>query len=82
MLSILENPALHHKFVNTLNKIAPNARLFRKSGSWKNYHSDSVIVWGKDPKRRYVLVALVEDASGEKIIRNLVKPIEKVLKSY
>jgi beta-lactamase class A len=82
MLSILENPALHHKFVNTLNKIAPNARLFRKSGSWKNYHSDSVIVWGKDPKRRYILVALVEDASGEKIIRNLVKPIEKVLKSY
>lgn len=82
MLSILENPALHHKFVNTLNKIAPNARLFRKSGSWKNYHSDSVIVWGKDPKRRYILVALVEDASGEKIIRNLVKPIEKVLESY
>lgn len=82
MLGIMENPALHHKFVNTLDQIAPEAKLFRKSGSWKNFHSDSILVWGKDPKRRYILVALVNDASGEKIIRNLVKPIEKVLKSY
>jgi len=82
ILGILENPELHHKFVNTLDEIAPNARLFRKSGSWKNFHSDSILVWGKDPKRRYILVALVDDASGEKIIRNLVKPVEKVLKNY
>ena len=82
MLAIMENPALHHKFVNTLDEIAPNARLFRKSGSWKNFHSDSILVWGKDPKRRYILVALVDDASGEKIIRNLVKPVEKVLNNY
>ncbi len=45
MLGILENPALHHKFVNTLDQIAPNARLFRKSGSWKNFNSDSILVW-------------------------------------
>ncbi|MBI9040543.1 serine hydrolase [Lutibacter sp.] len=82
MLGIMEKPALHHKFVNTLDQIAPNARLFRKSGSWKNFHSDSILVWGKDPKRRYILVALVNDASGEKIIRNLVKPVEKVLAKY
>lgn len=80
MLDIMENPDLHHKFVNTLDQIAPNARLFRKSGSWKNFHSDSILVWGKDPKRRYILVALIEDESGEQIIRSLVKPIEKVLK--
>jgi beta-lactamase class A len=80
MLAIMEDPALHHKFVNTLDQIAPEARLFRKSGSWRNFHSDSILVWGKDPKRRYILVALVEDVSGEKIIRNLVKPIEKALK--
>ena len=79
MLTIMENPALHHKFVNTLDKIAPNARLFRKSGSWKTYHSDSVLVWGEDPNRRYILVALIDDASGDQIIRNLVKPVEKVI---
>lgn len=80
MLDIMENPALHHKFVNTLDVIAPDARLFRKSGSWKNFHSDSILVWGKEATRRYILVALIDDANGENIIRNLVVPIEKVLK--
>ncbi len=80
MLDIMENPALHHKFVNTLDLIAPDARLFRKSGSWKNFHSDSILVWGKEATRRYILVALIDDANGENIIRNLVVPIEKVLK--
>ncbi|MGB5666767.1 MAG: serine hydrolase [Maribacter sp.] len=79
MLEIMENPALHHKFVNTLDQIAPNARLFRKSGSWKTFHSDSILVWGENPNRRYILVALIDDANGEQIIRNLVKPVEKVL---
>ena len=79
MLDIMENPALHHKFVNTLDQIAPDARLFRKSGSWKNFHSDSILVWG-DATRRYILVALIDDANGENIIRNLVVPVEKALK--
>ena len=80
MLEIMEDPALHHKFVNTLDQIAPNARLFRKSGSWRTYHSDSILVWGENPNRRYILVALVDDANGEQIIRSLVKPVEKALK--
>jgi beta-lactamase class A len=80
MLEIMEDPALHHKFVNTLDKIAPHARLFRKSGSWKSYHSDSVLVWGENPDRRYILVALIDDNNGEQIIRNLVMPIERALR--
>lgn len=79
MLDIMENPSLHHKFVNTLDKIAPNARLFRKSGSWKNWHSDSILVWGEDG-RKYILVALIEDANGEEIIRSLVQPAELALR--
>ena len=78
MLDIMENPGLHHKFVNTLERVAPRARLFRKSGSWKNYHSDSVLVWG--PDRKYIIVALIDDSYGEQIIRDLVIPLEKVLK--
>ncbi|WP_186990214.1 serine hydrolase [Constantimarinum furrinae] len=78
MLNIMEKPDLHHKFVNTLDRIAPKARLFRKSGSWKNYHSDSVLVWG--PERKYIIVALIENDQGEQIIRDLVIPLEKVMK--
>jgi len=79
MLNIMENPDLHHKFVNTLDKIAPDARIFRKSGSWKNFHSDSVLVWDKD--RKYILVALIDDSQGEQIIRDLVIPLEKAIKN-
>lgn len=79
MLDIMGDPDLHHKFVNSIEKIAPLAKLFRKSGSWKTYHSDSILVWGNDPNRRYILVALIDDASGEQIIRDLVKPVEKAL---
>ncbi|SDI24451.1 serine hydrolase [Winogradskyella thalassocola] len=78
MLEIMKNPALHHKFVNTLDKIAPKADVYRKSGSWKSYHSDSALVWG--PQRRYIIVALIDDNSGETIIRNLVQPLEKAMK--
>ena len=79
MLDIMENPSLHHKFVNTLDRIAPDARLFRKSGSWKNWHSDSILVWGENG-RKYILVALIEDPSGEQIIRDLVQPAERALR--
>ena len=77
MLDIMANPELHHKFVNTLEQIAPQAQLFRKSGSWQNFHSDSILVWGAD--RRYILVALTEDPDGEKIMRELVLAVEEVL---
>jgi beta-lactamase class A len=81
MLDIMGDPELHHKFVNTLDNIAPDARLYRKSGSWKTFHSDSILVWGNNPNRRYILVALIDDAEGEQIIRDLVRPVEKVLKA-
>jgi beta-lactamase class A len=77
MLDLMVDPKLHHKFVNTLEQVAPRAKLFRKSGTWKNFHTDSVLVWG--PDRRYILVALIEDADGEKICRDLVREVEKVL---
>ena len=80
MLNIMGNPDLHHKFVNTIEKIAPTAQLFRKSGSWKTYHSDSILVWGDDPNRRYILVGLIDDPNGEQIIRNLAKSAENIFK--
>jgi beta-lactamase class A len=78
MLDIMVDPGLHHKFVNTLDQKTPHAKMFRKSGSWENFHSDSILVWG--PRRRYILVALVEDKDGEQILRDLVNVIEYVLR--
>lgn len=78
MLGYLGDPELHHKFVNTLDRVAPKAKVFRKSGSWQNYHSDSALVWGPT-WRRFILVALVEDADGEKIIRELMLEVDRKL---
>ncbi|MEM6965952.1 MAG: serine hydrolase [Bacteroidota bacterium] len=78
MLEIMVDPKLHHKLVNTFERIAPEAKLFRKSGSWSVFHSDSIMVWG--PERQYILVVLVEDADGENIIRQLGKVVDEVLR--
>lgn len=78
MLSYMDNPELNHKFVNTLSRLAPQAHLYRKSGTWKTFHSDSVLVWG--PERRYILVALIDDSEGEAILRRLVATVDTMLK--
>lgn len=80
MLDILSDPEIHHKFVNTLDNIAPEAKLYRKSGTWRNWHSDSVMVWGP-LWRRYIVVGLIEDKQGEQILRDLIPTVEEVLKS-
>jgi beta-lactamase class A len=78
MLSVLSQPAIHHKFVRSLNAIAPDAQLYRKSGTWRNWHSDSVLVW-EDAGRHYILVGLIEHPRGSKILEELVPLAENVL---
>ncbi|MDP5172498.1 MAG: class A beta-lactamase-related serine hydrolase [Bacteroidia bacterium] len=78
MLEIMVNPSLHHKFVHSLDQLAPNAQVYRKSGSWQAWHCDSALVWDNS-WRRYILVALVEDPSGEQIIREIVPIAERCI---
>ena len=42
---MLGDPGIDHKFVRTLKRLAPEAELYRKSGSWRDWHADSVLVW-------------------------------------
>ena len=76
MMSYLVDPELHHKFVNTLDRVAPRAKVYRKSGSWSVYHADCAMVQG--PDRNYIMTALVEDAKGETIIRELAAVMDKL----
>jgi beta-lactamase class A len=78
MLADLSHPGIHHKFVAAIEKRAPLADIFRKSGSWKQWHSDSVLV--RDSSwRDYILVALIESENGEQILRALVPAVETIL---
>jgi beta-lactamase class A len=77
MLEALSNPGLDHKFVHVLQRRAPAADVYRKSGSWRYWHADSALVWG--PDRRYVLVALVKDEDGGRVVRALLPVVETAL---
>jgi len=77
MLEILDDPGLSHKFVGPLEERAPEAEIHRKSGSWRRWHADSALVWG--PERRYVVVALVKDQRGARIVRSVIPVVERVL---
>ena len=79
MLEYLKDPRLHHKFVNVLDKVCPAANIYRKSGTWRTYHSDSVLVIG-DEWRSYILVALVDDPDGSQIVKDVITKIDTILK--
>ena len=79
MLDVLVDPELHHKFVSVLDRVAPNAKVYRKSGTWETWHTDSALVWDQD--RKYIVVALAEDAGGETMLRELMLKIDTALVS-
>lgn len=78
MRSYLVDPQLHHKFVNTLDRVAPRAKVYRKSGSWSTFHADVAMVQG--PERNYIMTALVDDPNGEQICRELAGVLDQLLK--
>jgi len=78
MMGYLINPQINHKFVKTLNRLAPNADVYRKSGSWKQFHSDSALVYGEND-RRYIIVALIEDPRGGDICSKFISKAERAL---
>ena len=78
MLEDLVDPRLHHKFVSQIEERAPTARVFRKSGTWKQWHSDAILVQGS-VWRDYILVGLVESPNGEMILRQVLPAIEELI---
>jgi len=60
MKEMLSRPAIQHKFVKGLQ--GRDVEIFRKSGTWHQFHADSAIV--ESPGGSYILVALAEDARG------------------
>ncbi len=78
MLKYLVDPKIYHKFVKALRVRAPRARVYRKSGSWRNYHADSALVYGEG-NRRYIVVALIDDPNGSIICTEIISVAESAL---
>ena len=77
MREILSNPAINHKFVSGIRSVHPDARIFRKSGTWRSYHSDSAII-ERDGKK-YIVVALANDPNGGKWLEKIVVEMDKII---
>ncbi|UCE52467.1 MAG: serine hydrolase [Desulfobacterales bacterium] len=77
MKSILGNPAIEHKFVKGIKKIHPNSRIYRKSGTWKQYHSDSAII--EHDGRHYIAVALAKSSHGDKWLTELIVALDELV---
>jgi beta-lactamase class A len=61
---IMSNPGIQHKFVKGIKKSNPDAEIYRKSGTWKNFHADSGVIVDKEKGYQYIIVALVEHPKG------------------
>lgn len=72
MLEALSKPAIPHKFVAGL-KGRDIQEMYRKSGTWKRYHADSVVVVTENDA--YILVALAQDPNGDNWLRRLAPAV-------
>jgi beta-lactamase class A len=77
MKEILSKPAINHKFVKGLKSVHPASEIFRKSGSWKQFHADSAIV--ERDGRRYIAVALAENPKGGQWLSQLIVEMDNLI---
>lgn len=77
MLRDLARPGIHHKFVAGLRAKHPDVQFHRKSGSWRSFHADSAII--ERAERRYIAVALADDARGEGWLRQLAVALDNII---
>jgi len=77
MKEILSKPAINHKFVKGLKSVHPASEIYRKSGSWRQFHADSAIV--ERDGRRYIAVALAENAKGGQWLSQLIVEMDKLI---
>ena len=76
MKEILSKPAIHHKFVKGLES-RPNAKIYRKSGSWRTWHADSAIV--ENAGHKFIVVALAEHPNGGKWLQRIITPLHDLI---
>jgi beta-lactamase class A len=76
MKAALGNPGIHHKFVKGLES-RPDLRIYRKSGTWHQFHSDSALVEGR--RTRYILVGMADDERGGEWLVRMAAPLNDLV---
>ena len=77
MLDILSDPAIEHKFVKGMKQTNPDARMYRKSGTWRHFHSDSSIV--ETVHNRYIVVVVGEHPEGADDLVRFIRAVDAAM---
>jgi len=77
MKEILGKTAIEHKFVKALHHVDPDVVMCRKSGSWRNFHSDSALV--EHDGKAYIAVALSEDDDGAEWLGRIIVALDQII---
>jgi beta-lactamase class A len=78
MKEALSNPGIRHKFVKGLESV-PGARIYRKSGTWKDFHADSALV--EYGEQRYILVGIAQHPDAGQWLMQLAAPLHALVTS-
>lgn len=78
LLEILSQPAIEHMFVKGLDEVNPDATIYRKSGTWMQYHADSGIVVADN--YRYIIVAITRTPQGAGLLERLIGAAEETMR--
>lgn len=79
MKKILSNPGLKHKFVKGLEGGA-DEKIYRKSGTWENWHADSGVVVHRNYK--YIIVALAHLPQGGEKLARLAGAVDELMERH
>jgi beta-lactamase class A len=78
MKEILGDPGISHKFVRGLSG-HPAAQIYRKSGTWRDYHADAALI--EEGDRAYVAVGLARHPDGARILEQLIVTLDSLVPS-
>ena len=79
MKTILSDPALKHKFVKGLAG-RPGMKMYRKSGTWENWHADSGVIVHDD--FRYIIVAMAQHPKGGEKLSRLAAAVDDLMRRF
>ena len=81
LAEIMSNPGIQHKFVKGIKESNPDAKIYRKSGTWKKFHADSGVIVDKEGGYQYIIVALVEHPKGADGLARFAAVVDKTVDS-
>jgi len=79
--NILADSSINHKFVKGMETHRPAAKIYRKSGTWRDYHSDSALIERNDG-RKYIAVSLAQATNGSSLLKQIIVKLDKVIDQH